>query len=68
MSEFVQKVLSHLVETFLQYYAQNFFDILGHEKKGLSQKPARIGMITARQRVGIRVGTKKEIAQHLAFF
>jgi hypothetical protein len=29
---------------------------LGHTKVGLSQKPARIGMITARQRVGLRPG------------
>ena len=26
---------------------------LGHQKIGLSQKPVRIGMITARQRIGL---------------
>ena len=31
---------------------------LGHKKIGLSQKPARIGMITACQHVGLRAGPK----------
>ena len=33
---------------------------LGHKQIGLSQKPARIGMITAGQRVGLRVGPKNK--------
>ena len=39
---------------------------LGHKKIGLSQKPARIGMITAHQRVGLRVGLK--IKNNFYFF
>ena len=31
---------------------------LGHIKKKLSQKPVRIGMMTARQRVGLRADPK----------
>ena len=31
-----------------------------YKKYSLSQKPARIGMITARQCVGLRVGTKNK--------
>ena len=34
---------------------------LGHTKIGLSQKPARIGMITARQRIGLHAGPKINI-------
>ena len=31
------------------------------KKTCLTQKPVRIGMITARQRVGLRIGTKKKL-------